>query len=104
MKSKSKQACIRDTRFVLKVRQTTNVTYVSIEVPTKSRISLNPKPPERSLRSSSVFHYQIPMKERTIQTFEVHHNLGDSQTTLVRLRDESQSVTNTRRVSMKCFA
>jgi hypothetical protein len=35
---------------------------------------------------------------------EVHHNLGDSRTTLVHLGDKSIRVTNTRRSSMKCFA
>jgi hypothetical protein len=44
MKSTSKQACTSDMRFVPEVQQTTKVTYVSVEVPTKSRISLDPKP------------------------------------------------------------
>jgi hypothetical protein len=64
---KSKQACTRDTRFVPGVWLTTKVAYVSIEVPTKSQVSLDLA--EQSPRSSSVFHYQIPMKERAIQTF-----------------------------------
>jgi hypothetical protein len=66
---KSKQACTRDTRFVPEVWLTTKVAYVSVEVPTKSRVSLSPNLVERSQRSSSVFHYQIPTKERVAQTF-----------------------------------
>jgi hypothetical protein len=41
---KSKKACTRDTRFVPEVQLTTNVAYVFVEVPTKSRVSLDPKP------------------------------------------------------------
>jgi hypothetical protein len=43
--SKLKQACTRDTKFVHEVRLTTKVAYVSVEVPIKSWVSLNPKPP-----------------------------------------------------------
>jgi hypothetical protein len=38
------EATIRDTRFVPKVRLTTKVAYVSVEVPTKGRVSPDPKP------------------------------------------------------------
>jgi hypothetical protein len=38
------QACTRDTRFVSEVWLITKVVYVSVEVPTKSRVSLDPKP------------------------------------------------------------
>jgi hypothetical protein len=34
---------------------------------------------------------------------EVHHNLGDSRTTLVHLGDKTLRVTNTQRSLMKCF-
>jgi hypothetical protein len=40
----SSEACTSDTRFVSEIWQTTKVIYVSIEVPTKSRISLDLKP------------------------------------------------------------
>jgi hypothetical protein len=42
--SKSKQAYTRDIRFVPEVRLTTKLGYASVEVPTKSRVSLDPKP------------------------------------------------------------
>jgi hypothetical protein len=38
------EASTRDTRFVPKVRLTMKVAYVSVEVSTKDRVSLNPKP------------------------------------------------------------
>jgi hypothetical protein len=41
---KLKQACMRDSRFVPKVWLTTKIAYVSVEVPTKSQVSLDPKP------------------------------------------------------------
>jgi hypothetical protein len=41
---KSKQACTRDTRFVPEVQLTTKVAYVSVEMSTKIRVSLDPKP------------------------------------------------------------
>jgi hypothetical protein len=34
----------RDTRFVPEVQLTIKVAYVSVEVPTKGRVSLDPKP------------------------------------------------------------
>jgi hypothetical protein len=42
--SKLKQACTRDTKFVPEVWLTTKVAYISVEVPTKSQVSLNLKP------------------------------------------------------------
>jgi hypothetical protein len=38
------EASTRDTIFVSKVRLTMKVAYVSVEVSTKDRVSLNPKP------------------------------------------------------------
>jgi hypothetical protein len=66
---KLKRAYIRDSRFVSEDRLTIKVAYVSIEVPTKSQVSLDPNLTKRSPRSSSVFHYQIHTKEKVIQTF-----------------------------------
>jgi hypothetical protein len=45
----------RDIRFVREVQLTTKVTYVSAEVPTKSRVSFNPKPLELQPRSPRFF-------------------------------------------------
>jgi hypothetical protein len=59
----------KDTTFVPEVRLTTKVAYVSVEVPTKGKALSTLNLTERSLRSNSVFHYQIPTKERAIQTF-----------------------------------
>jgi hypothetical protein len=42
--NKEIEASTRHTRFVPEVRLTTKVAYVSIEVSTKDRVSLNPKP------------------------------------------------------------
>jgi hypothetical protein len=38
------EASTRDIRFVPKVQLTMKVAYVSVEVSTKDRVSLNPKP------------------------------------------------------------
>jgi hypothetical protein len=66
---KSKQACTRDTRFIPEVQLTVKVAYIFIEVSTKDWVSLGPNLTARSPSSILVFHYQIPMKERAIQTF-----------------------------------
>jgi hypothetical protein len=45
MNNKSKEAQgAQDTRFVPEVRLTTKVAYVSVEVPTKGWVSLDPNP------------------------------------------------------------
>jgi hypothetical protein len=57
-----------DTRFIPEVQSTTKITYVSVEVLTKSRVSFNPNPlklPPRPTRCS----LSIPTKRRAIQTF-----------------------------------
>jgi hypothetical protein len=63
------EASTIETRYVLKVRSATKVAYVSIEVLTKAGYLSTLILIEQSPRSSSVFHYQIPTKERVIQTF-----------------------------------
>jgi hypothetical protein len=45
-----------------------------------------------------------PQRRGQYKLSEVHHNLGDSQTTLVHLGDKSPRITNTRRSSIKCLA
>jgi hypothetical protein len=46
-----------DTRFVPKVRPTTNVAYISIEEITKGWVSFNPYPPKLAPRPTGL-HYQ----------------------------------------------
>jgi hypothetical protein len=76
-----------DTRFVPKVCPTTKVAYVSIEVLTKSRVSINPNPPKLPLRSTQ-FSLSIPMKRRTKQTFQDFITIiGSSRVTPSRLGD-----------------
>jgi hypothetical protein len=51
MESKSQEAQ-EDTRFIPEVRLTTKVTYISVEEPTKGRVSFNHNPPELPPRSA----------------------------------------------------
>jgi hypothetical protein len=77
----------RDTRFILEVRPTTKVAYISVEVLTKSRVSFNPNPPKLPPRSTR-FSLSIPMKRRAIQTSRDFTTiLGSSQATPSRLGD-----------------
>jgi hypothetical protein len=50
------------------------------------------------------FHYQIPTKERAIQTFQDQPQPWWFPDDLVRLGNKSPSVTNTRRSSVKCLS
>jgi hypothetical protein len=59
----------KDTRFILKVRSPAKDPYVSIEELTKSQVSFNSKPLRTITKVKFGFHYQIPTKERAIQTF-----------------------------------
>jgi hypothetical protein len=77
----------RDTRFVLEVRPTRKVAYVSLEVLKKRRVSFNPIPPKLPPRSTR-FSLSIPMKRRAIQTsWDFTTILGSSRATPSHLGD-----------------
>jgi hypothetical protein len=71
-----------DTRFVLEIRLTTKVTYVSIEEPTKGWVSFNPNPSKLPPRLTRFFTIN-PHKEESDTNFPgLNHNpwelLGDT--------------------------
>jgi hypothetical protein len=69
IKHAAKSKCKRrgDTRFVLEVRSTTKVVYVSVEELTKSQVSFNHNPPKLPPMPTQ-FSLSIPTKRRLIQT------------------------------------
>jgi hypothetical protein len=59
---KLKRAYIRDSRFVSEDRLTIKVAYVSIEVPTKGQVSLDPKPHQTITKIKFGFPLSNPHK------------------------------------------
>jgi hypothetical protein len=53
----------QDTRFVPEIQHHKDA-YVSIEVSTKDRVSLNPKPLRMITKVNLVLHYQSPHRGR----------------------------------------
>jgi hypothetical protein len=93
----------QDTRFISKIRPTTKVAYVSIEVLTKDQVSLDHKPPR--MITNINFHSSLSNPHKG----EENVNFSGLTTTmlaprghLVHLGDEFSRVTNTWRLLVKC--
>jgi hypothetical protein len=91
------------TLFVPEVQPTTKVAYVSVEVPTRDRVSLNLKPPR------TITKIKFDSSLSNLHKGEGNTNFSDLTTTLVspegqlvHLGDESLIVTYTRRLLVKC--
>jgi hypothetical protein len=99
------EAGTRDSRFVPEVQLATMVSNVSVEVSTKDRVSLNPKPHRMITKIYLSFllsnlhegegNTNFPRFTITLVTPEEH---------LVHRCDKSPRVMNTWRSSVKCFA
>jgi hypothetical protein len=93
----------RDTRFVPEVWLTIKVAYVSIDVPTKDRDSLDHKPRRTITKIKFSFPLSNPHKgEDTINFSRLTTTLVAPEGHLLHLGDECPRVMNTRRLLVKC--
>jgi hypothetical protein len=91
----------QDIRFVSEVWSTTKVAFISVEVPTKGRVSLDHKPPR--IITKIEFGLTNPHEREGDTNFlRLTITLVAPVGHLIHLGDESPRVTNTWRLLVKC--